>query len=261
MIFFFLPSVSQLVASFTCPCMNHILEFYLVFKLLCLNRCLNTKKVFKALRKNFSMFKRLVIPLLFILLVLAVSGCTSSQGGTEVPEDRSPACTPDWKCAEWSECARSGTQSRTCQDANNCGTEAGKPEESRPCTYAAKIGDKVNVDEFQYSVKEAFTLPVVGSEYLMEQADGVFVILVLDIENIGKESEYLSSARFNLRDDKDRKYDVDISAGVYLETMGYESLLFDKLGPGLSTEGSIVFDVPEDDTGLKLEISGGLLGG
>lgn len=206
------------------------------------------------------MIKKLVIPLLFILLALAVSGCTTSPSGTDVSEE-SPVCTPDWKCSEWSGCTPSGVQTRLCQDSNNCGTEAGRPEESQPCTYVARIGDEVPVGEFQYSIKEAFTLPILGSGYLIEQADGVFVILVLEIENIGKESEYLSSARFKLRDDRDRKYDADISAGVYLETMGYESLIFDKLGPGLTTEGSIVFDVPEDDTGLKLEISGGLLGG
>jgi len=39
-------------------------------------------------------------------------------------------CTPDWQCTDWSD-GDCGT--RTCTDANSCGTNAGKPEETRTC--------------------------------------------------------------------------------------------------------------------------------
>ncbi len=44
-------------------------------------------------------------------------------------------CTADWSCTDWSECSPAGMQTRTCTDLNNCGTTAGKPEETRNCTY------------------------------------------------------------------------------------------------------------------------------
>lgn len=44
-----------------------------------------------------------------------------------------PACVEDWSCDAWSICSGS-TQTRTCIDLNNCGTEYNKPAESQSCT-------------------------------------------------------------------------------------------------------------------------------
>ncbi|MBU1975834.1 MAG: hypothetical protein KKG59_05510 [Nanoarchaeota archaeon] len=44
-----------------------------------------------------------------------------------------PNCLPDWQCTVWSACTE-GTQTRTCTDANVCGTDEGRPAESQSCT-------------------------------------------------------------------------------------------------------------------------------
>ncbi|MBI4095257.1 MAG: DUF4215 domain-containing protein, partial [DPANN group archaeon] len=44
------------------------------------------------------------------------------------------ACVPSWSCTAWSVCSTAGTQTRTCTDANNCGTTTNKPAESQACT-------------------------------------------------------------------------------------------------------------------------------
>jgi hypothetical protein len=51
-----------------------------------------------------------------------------------VPEP-APACTEDWSCIEWGACSQEGIQTRTCTDANACGTASDKPAESQTCTY------------------------------------------------------------------------------------------------------------------------------
>ena len=43
------------------------------------------------------------------------------------------SCTPSWTCTSWSSCS-SGSQTRTCTDSNNCGTNTGKPVTSQSCT-------------------------------------------------------------------------------------------------------------------------------
>lgn len=43
-----------------------------------------------------------------------------------------PQCTEQWQCGQWSACS-AGTQTRTCVDANACGTTANKPSESQSC--------------------------------------------------------------------------------------------------------------------------------
>ncbi|MBI3052093.1 S8 family serine peptidase [Candidatus Woesearchaeota archaeon] len=45
------------------------------------------------------------------------------------------ACVESWSCTEWGACI-SGQQTRTCTDANSCGTARGKPAESQSCGSA-----------------------------------------------------------------------------------------------------------------------------
>ena len=45
------------------------------------------------------------------------------------------SCTESWSCTEWSPCS-SGIRTRTCTDANSCGTTTSKPTESETCTVS-----------------------------------------------------------------------------------------------------------------------------
>ncbi len=56
------------------------------------------------------------------------------QTSTQNVDTSQAKCTPDWSCGSWSECSKSGTQTRTCTDSNNCGTSSGKPKTSQSCT-------------------------------------------------------------------------------------------------------------------------------
>jgi hypothetical protein len=53
--------------------------------------------------------------------------------GTSPPE----TCTASWSCTDWSPvtCPSSGIQTRTCTDANGCGSLDNKPDETHECTY------------------------------------------------------------------------------------------------------------------------------
>lgn len=48
------------------------------------------------------------------------------------PPEPLPICSPSWSCTEWSVCAN-GMQTRECTDANQCGSESGRPELSQLC--------------------------------------------------------------------------------------------------------------------------------
>lgn len=59
--------------------------------------------------------------------------------GNGVDEDCSGAdlacgCTENWSCAAWSACNTSGRETRTCADANHCGTTVNKPPENQLCS-------------------------------------------------------------------------------------------------------------------------------
>ncbi|MFH1256384.1 MAG: hypothetical protein V1494_03760 [Candidatus Diapherotrites archaeon] len=53
--------------------------------------------------------------------------CPESLPGCETP------CEESWSCTFWSSCVN-GTQTRTCTDANECGTTTNKPAESQSCS-------------------------------------------------------------------------------------------------------------------------------
>ncbi|MEK6807935.1 MAG: hypothetical protein AABX75_02800, partial [Nanoarchaeota archaeon] len=52
---------------------------------------------------------------------------------------KAPACEEAWACGDWSACVAE-TQTRTCTDANLCGTELTKPLESQACEFTASGG-------------------------------------------------------------------------------------------------------------------------
>jgi len=142
------------------------------------------------------------------------------------------------------------TPSNNPPSANNV-ESAPKPE-----TQIFSIGQKIAISDIKYTVDEAATALTIGSEYINEEADGIFVIISLTVENDRNREIFLSSNDFKLKDSQDRRYNADNSAGMYLNTMGYNAFMFKTLGAGLKTSGEVIFDVPADDKGLVLEISG-----
>lgn len=59
--------------------------------------------------------------------------------GTKNGEAAPPTCIENWSCTTWSVCANK-VHTRTCADANNCGTTTNKPTESESCTEEQKVG-------------------------------------------------------------------------------------------------------------------------
>ncbi len=60
---------------------------------------------------------------------------SSASDGTDRGADQSGggSCVESWSCGAWSTCANS-TQSRTCTDANSCGTTVARPPLTQSCT-------------------------------------------------------------------------------------------------------------------------------
>jgi len=60
----------------------------------------------------------------------------------EVPLPSPAKCIESWSCADWSECA-AGSRTRTCTDANACGTAESKPVESESCAPTVAPAEQV----------------------------------------------------------------------------------------------------------------------
>ncbi|HDR8076522.1 TPA: DUF4352 domain-containing protein [Bacillus cereus] len=123
----------------------------------------------------------------------------------------------------------------------------------------SKEGESSNV---KIAVGSVQTLESVGTEHINEKAQGIFKVVELTLTNNQKDAITLSSNSFKLVDNQGREFSTNSAAQIKLNVAngGNSKFLLEKLNPGLSQTGKIVFDVPKDVQGLVLKARGGMIG-
>lgn len=117
------------------------------------------------------------------------------------------------------------------------------PKENGIPTYS--LNQEFEYGDFAYTIHGVETKSQVGdSVFGTEKADGVFLIVDLTIENIGKEPEYFQDNVY-ITDSEGREFEEDSDAKIYY---GYDNLFsgLDKLQPNLPKRAKLIFDVPTD---------------
>lgn len=71
-------------------------------------------------------------------LSVKLNGITEGKADIYIFKISEAICTEEWECTNWTSCADS-SQSRTCADANECGTEENKPEETQECVVEIEL--------------------------------------------------------------------------------------------------------------------------
>jgi len=133
--------------------------------------------------------------------------------------------------------------------------EAAAPEETamdEQETLSHAIGESFVVGDGAESIRYRVVDYEVIEDYIFdpdfgETPDGVFVAVILEMENVGEESLTISSEILQLADAQDRQFDADTLASIYAEQdprVDVEGITFDQLQPGLTVTRAIVFDVP-----------------
>lgn len=140
------------------------------------------------------------------------------------------------------------------QDVSKADAPTEKPQEKK----IYKMKEAVQVGNFVHYAGEMREEQEVGASFSRRKALGVYKIITIVAMNISNESRYLDSNMFKLIDSKGRIYDYSVDGGIALSSMGNQYDLFLKqISPSLKTPGVVIFDVPKDAEGLKLEVSGG----
>jgi cytoskeletal protein RodZ len=122
-----------------------------------------------------------------------------------------------------------------------------------PETY--KVGDRVVVGERAYTITDVRTASSVGDDFTKQTATGIFVIVTMNVENIGKESATMSSTDVKIIDSEGRTFESDTEAWTALK----ENILLKQIQPGLPVVGQTIFDVPKGIT-ANLQVSSGIWG-
>jgi hypothetical protein len=104
-----------------------------------------------------------------------------------------------------------------------------------------KVGDRVVVGDMAYTVNSVKTEKTVGDQYLNGQADGIFVIVDMTIENLGQKSATIDSNYMKIIDSQSREFSSDSKNWIYLK----DNVFLKQVQPGLPSKGEVIFDVPQ----------------
>jgi hypothetical protein len=114
-------------------------------------------------------------------------------------------------------------------------------------SIAAPAFSAVSVGGLTYSIKSVSRASTVGPEFLQQQADGEFIIIRISVSNTGHDPATLTDSDFHLQSGN-VKYDTSskgmMSGGFFL----------DKLNPGVTKTGNLVFDVPANTSPSKYKL-------
>jgi len=178
--------------------------------------------------RNWFMRHKIISILLFFMVIGMISG--GSNTGNSVPVSSSPA------------------------DIQNNNAEQKVQSEK-----VNKIGDTVSVGNFSYSLQKVEQKSSIGNQYFSKEAAGIYELCYIVLRNNDKEARYADSTMFKLIDDQGRNFTVSTDATTaYSLSYGNDYDLFLKqANPGLEIGGILIFDIPKDAKGLKLEVSGG----
>jgi hypothetical protein len=117
-------------------------------------------------------------------------------------------------------------------------------------TYS--VGDSIQAGDFTWKITKSSTATEIGEDmmgtFFGEKADGIFIILDVEVENTGKTAKYLMDSYLKLVDEQGREFSPNSAAAIYLKPQG-SALMFEQVNPGIIKKGKIVFDVP---AGLKV---------
>ncbi len=189
---------------------------------------LGVLSLFKAIKHKFSVKKPIfgIIASLFSLLLIfsAKSSKTSSSS----------------KKVESSTDTSSSTENKT--DSENS-KDNSKTEEKDEY----KVGDTIEIDGKRITVKNVKRNYSTGNEFLSPKSGNEFVKVYIKIVNTSEKEISINSWYFKIQDSKGLiKSD---STATYSSDDHFE---YSKLAPGGTTEGAVVFEVPKNDSGLKL---------
>lgn len=124
-----------------------------------------------------------------------------------------------------------------------------------------KVGSLVQVGNFIYRVNDILFKKAIGNEFINKTADGIFLLIQLQIMNISKEPRTLDNSMFKLIDEHEIEFETSSDLTTYLELSGKETLFLKKCQPQIKTSGILGFEVPDNKRNYYLKVSGGFWSG
>ncbi|MFE1523437.1 DUF4352 domain-containing protein [Schaalia turicensis] len=195
-------------------------------------------------KKNWFARHKLLTALL-VIVVLAVIGTAMSK-----QSDGKPATSS-------SQAADSAASGNAAESVDKAGAEAegdkgDKKDKNDDATVG--IGTPVILGDFEVTVTNVEKgVSHIGNDVLGKDATGQYVIVDVTVKNTGKEAAGFAESEQKLVDTEGRQHSVS-GDSLYL---GDASMIYEKVNPGNTVTGKLLYDVPADAVPAKLELATG----
>ena len=184
--------------------------------------------LFKAIKYKFSVKKPIfgIIVSLFSLLIIVATGSSKTSSSSKKVDSSTDTSI--------------STENKTDSDNSKDNSKTEEKDEY-------KVGDTIEIDGKRITVKNVKRNYSTGNEFLSPKSGNEFVKVYIKIVNTSEKEISINSWYFKIQDSKGLiKSD---STATYSSDDHFE---YSKLAPGGTTEGAVVFEVPKNDSGLKL---------
>lgn len=123
-------------------------------------------------------------------------------------------------------------------DASNSGSgnSGSKQEQSRKQEkITAKIGEQVQSGDLAFTVNGIKEFKSLGNSFTQKDSQGIFKVVSLKIENVGKETKTIDSSMIKLTDSEGRTFERSIDGQTAKGlSQGQVDLFLQQVQPGLS---------------------------
>ncbi|QIK84860.1 DUF4352 domain-containing protein [Sanguibacter sp. HDW7] len=193
-----------------------------------------------------------VLTVVGALVVLGVVGNALGGGG-----DDTPAAAPTATST-----TTAGGDATKDEKPKDDATKDDASKEEKPAKDEKKdpgVGDTVRDGKFEFVVtKVSDGGTSIGPKGFAEKAQGRFVLVHVDVTNIGKEPQYFFGDNQTVYDSEDREFSADTTAAIYLED---SSSFIEEINPGNTVEGTLVFDLPKGVGAERIELHDSVFSG
>jgi hypothetical protein len=185
----------------------------------------------KAMRPWYKK-KRVIIPAGLVALVVVVSAGSSSNSGTDSASSG----------AAVSAGGNGGSNSAGGNISGGSANSEGGQAASGADGASGKVGETLTNAGTTYKVTAVKTTDTIGDpDFLGERADGVFVIVNLELTNNKDETKTFLEANAKLETSDGNEYETSDKAVL---AFGDASLMLKDIQPDLTTHGKLAFEIP-----------------
>lgn len=182
---------------------------------------------------------RKLLLILSVIAVVLVAGCVSQEAPTKAPDANNVEAPSETSAAQ--------PAKETVQTPTELNLKVGETAKT------SKI--EVNVISAQKTKSYDYYSDIIKENMTQESKPGkVFFLIDSEIKNVGADRVYVGSSEFSITDSEGFKYDPEV---LYYGDDGLEA--FKELYQNQKMKGKILFEVPENANGLKLQYDFGNL--